>query len=72
MEWTDITAKATRNKTGFSDAIFVWTSAIDYYCFNADGIFMGLKETQFQELLKSLSVHIKVYSYYHPVVYYGS
>lgn len=72
MELIDITVKATRNKTGFSDAILVWTSAMDYYCLNADSIFMGLKEIQFQELLKSLSVHIKVCYYSHPVVYYGS
>lgn len=72
MEWTDITTKATRNKTGFSDYIFVWTSATDYYCLNADSIFMTLIEIQFQELLKSLGVQIKVCYYYHPVVYYGS
>lgn len=72
MEWTDITAKATGNKTRFSNAIFVWTGAMDYYCLNADSIFMGLKEIPFQELLKSLSVQIKVCYYYHPVAYYES
>lgn len=29
---------------------------MDYYCLNADSIFMGLKEILFQGLLKSLSV----------------
>lgn len=29
MEWTEITAKATRNKSGFSNAIFVWNSATE-------------------------------------------
>lgn len=45
---------------------------MDYYCLNADCIFMCLKEIQFQELLKSLSVQIKVCYYYDSVVYYRS